>query len=156
MNVIRSFIATVLVVMIEHFLPMGSLVRVQSIKTVMVVMLVALWALASNHCRLELVSGLSFMACSQQNDCAGQQDKDCETDGCATVENQFYKAETTQQSMPAPVLLFAFFLNPLLDELAIPEGVSHVLPDAAPTELARVWQFSYRTALPPRAPSLLS
>ena len=135
---------------------MASLVRVQSIKRVMVVTLVALWALASNHCRLELISGLSFMACSQQDDCAGQQDKDCETDGCATVENQLYKAETTQQSMPAPVLLFAFFLTPLLDDLSIPKAIGHVLPDAAPTELARVWQFSHRTALSPRAPSLLS
>ena len=100
---------------------MASLVRVQSIKRVMVVTLVALWALASNLCRLELISGLSFMACSQQDDCAGQQDKDCETDGCATVENQLYKAETTQQSMPAPVLLFAFFLTPLLDVFPFPK-----------------------------------
>ena len=35
-------------------------------------------------------------------------------------------------------------------------GVRQSMADAAPIVLPRVWQFSYRTALPPRAPSLLS
>ena len=127
----------------------------QFVKTVLILLLTLLWAAASNHCKLEQITSLDFLTCADHAKDAAPQDNSCDTDGCA-FESQLYKAENTQESMPAPVLLFAFFLTPSLDELAIPEAVSHVLPDAAPTELARVWQFSHRTALPPRAPSLLS
>lgn len=122
----------------------------------MVVMLVALWALASNHCRLENIPGLAFMPCSDQADCAGQEDKDCEADGCATVENQIYKTESTPELPPAPVFAFAFLPAARFDHHSLPGAVRLVLLDAVPRRLARAWQFSCRTALPPRAPSLLS
>ncbi len=124
-------------------------------KTVLILLLTLVWAAASNHCKLEQVPGLSFLACTDHAEDAPSQDQGCDTDGCA-FEVQLYKTENAQASMPAPVLLFTFFLTPLFDELAAPATTSHILPDAAPVVLTRVWQFSYRTALPPRAPSLLS
>ena len=127
----------------------------QSVKTVLILLLALFWAAASNHCKLEQVPGLDFLACSDHAKNAAPEDKGCDTDGCA-FESQLYKVENAQASLPAPVFLFTFFLNPLLDELSVPEAGSHAMPDAAPVQLARVWQFSYRTALPPRAPSLLS
>ena len=125
------------------------------VKTVLILLLTLLWAAASNHCKLEQVPGLSFLACTDHAEETPQQDRGCDTDGCS-FEVQLYKTETAQASMPAPVLLFTFFLSPLFDELVAPSTTSHILPDAAPVVLTRVWQFSYRTALPPRAPSLLS
>jgi len=139
---------------VEHFLPKRSLVFVQWFKTFMVVTLVAVWSLASNHCRLELLSAFSFVACGDQADCTGKQDKDCETDGCATVENQLYKSENAQVQLPAPALLAAVFASSVIVEesnLSLPR-----LFDTTPKVLSRLWQFSYRTALPPRAPSHLS
>ena len=124
-------------------------------KTVLILLLTLVWAAASNHCKLEQVPGLSFLACTDHAEDAPSQDQGCDTDGCA-FEVQLYKTENAQASMPVPVLLFTFFLTPLFDELAAPATTSHILPDAAPVVLTRVWQFSYRTALPPRAPSLLS
>ena len=128
----------------------------RSVKIVLTVLLALFWVAATNHCRLEHIPGLAFMVCCDQEDSTGSQDKDCETDGCAAVENQLYKAENTQLSMPAPTFVFTLFLTPLFDELPTPAASSHVLPDAAPMQLPRVWQFFYRTALPPRAPSLAS
>ena len=127
----------------------------QFVKTVLILLLTLVWAAASNHCKLEQVPGLSFLACTDHAEDAPSQDQGCDTDGCA-FEVQLYKTENAQASMPAPILLFTFFLTPLFDELVAPATASHILPDAAPVVLTRVWQFSYRTALPPRAPSLLS
>ena len=124
-------------------------------KTVLILLLALVWAAASNHCKLEQVPGLSFLACTDHAQEAPEQDRGCDTDGCS-VESQLYKTETAQTSAPTPIFLFTFFLSPLFDELVAPATTSHFLPDAAPVVLTRVWQFSYRTALPPRAPSLLS
>ena len=124
-------------------------------KTVLILLLTLFWAAASNHCKLEQVPGLDFLAGSDHAKDAAPEDKSCDTDGCS-FEGQLYKVEKSQASMPAPIFLFTFLLSPLIGELSASEAVSHVLPDAVPVQLARVWQFSYRTALPPRAPSLLS
>lgn len=126
------------------------------VKTVLIVLLALVWAAASNHCKLEQIPGLEFLSCCVHEDTGPHEDDDCATDGCATFENQLYKTETARVSVAAPVLLFTAFLSPLWVELSPPVPVNHVPPDAAPTVLPRVWQFSYRTALPPRAPSLLS
>ncbi len=143
-------------VRIEHFEVRHHLLPVRFVKTVLIVLLALLWAAASNHCKLEQIPEWDFLACCNHEDTAPHQDDDCATDGCATVENQLYKTETAQISVAAPTLLFATFLCPLWAESSNPQTVSLVLPDAAPAELSRVWQFSYRTALPPRAPSIAS
>ena len=122
-------------------------------------MLVALWATASNHCRLEQFSCFDFLRCCDHDEAAPHQDTDCETDcetdGCS-FETQLYKTESARIAVTAPDLLSALFHLPQESEPAAPPSVNHVLPDAAPMELPRIWQFSHRTALPPRAPSPLS
>lgn len=139
----------------EHPLPTSSLAIVTLMKTVMTLMLVALWATASNHCRLEQFSCFDFLVCCDHDEAAAHQDTDCDTDGCS-FETQLYKAESARISVAAPDLLSVLFLLPEQSEPAAHSSVNHVQPDAAPMELPRIWQFSHRTALPPRAPSLLS
>ena len=127
------------------------------IKRIAVFAVLALWLPATNHCKLEQIPGLAFLVCCAQEDSPTHQDEDCETDGCATFENQLYKTETAQVVVvAAPTLLLNAILSPFSAELCRPGTASYVPPDAAPVFLSRVWQFSYRTALPPRAPSLLS
>jgi hypothetical protein len=125
------------------------------VKTVLILLLTLLWAAASNHCKLEQIPSLTFLACTDHAEDAPTEDRGCETDGCS-FEVQLYKTENAQASAPSPTFLFTFFLSPLVDELSASAAASHFLPDAAPVVLTRVWQFSYRTALPPRAPSILS
>jgi len=134
----------------HHLLP------VRLVKTILIVLLALLWAAASNHCKLEQLPGLEFLACGDHENTAPHEDEDCETDGCASFENQLYKSENALASAPAPTVLSTLFHPPLFDEFASPAVISHVLPDAAPAGFFRIWQFSHRTALPPRAPSLLS
>ena len=141
-------------VLVEHFVVWQHLLPVRVVKTVLIVLLALVWAAASNHCKLEQIPGLQFLACCDHEGTTPHQD--CQNDGCATFENQLYKTETAQLSVPAPTFLFAAFLSPMWTELSDPPTVTHILHDSAPAVLPRIWQFTYRTALPPRAPSLLS
>jgi hypothetical protein len=139
--------------LVEQILIRRHLLTVRFVRTVLIVALAFLWTAASNHCKLEQIPGLEFLSCCTHDETAPHQDDDCQDDGCATFENQLYKTENARNSLPSPALLFAAFLNPGWAELSAPRAINPVLPDAAPTGLSRVWQFSYRTALPPRAPS---
>ena len=130
------------------------LVRVKWLKTVAMFGFLAFWLVASNHCRLEQIPGLNFIACCEQGDGEPTQDKDCETDGCAALESGFYKMEDGQASVCAPQLAVLSLLLPLLSVQVQP--VSTVTPDSVPPELPVTWQFSFRAAAPPRAPSLVS
>ena len=116
----------------------------------------ALWGLATWHCTLEQVPGLKFLACCQHENSAPHQDNDCDHDGCSVVESGFYKVEEHAATVPVPLLLLKFAL-PLMWEATPPTPASHSeLLKCSPPELPRIWQFAYRTALPPRAPSPLA
>jgi hypothetical protein len=124
------------------------------LKTMITLAVLALWLPATNHCRLELIPALEFLACCVHEDAAPHEDADCETDGCATVEEGFYKSEDLRITLVAPdFLLFADVL-PAAKELSPPYIA--VVPTTAPPEISKVWQFSFRAAAPPRAPSLPS
>ena len=130
------------------------LMHVKWLKTVGMFGLLAVWLVASNHCRLELIPGLSFMPCCEQGDGLPTQDKDCETDGCATVESGFYKMEDSPPALSAPPLAVLPLLLPLL-LVQVPPATT-VTSDVVPPELPVTWQFYFRAAAPPRAPSLVS
>ena len=122
------------------------------LKTVMVVMTLGLWFLAANHCRLESLPGLEFLECASDTDST----KNCDGDGCETVENGFYKTESSQPAVPLPSLQSAYWAVRLLEETFESAPGSRIESDSAPPELPKIWQFSLRTALPPRAPSIAS
>jgi len=91
---------------------------VRFLKKTFVLAIIAFWALMTNHCGVEALSGLEFLACSPQSDSAPHQPKDCgdETDACATVESGIYKAEGGQIAVAkAPVIAVAFALAVLSD-----------------------------------------
>ena len=57
--------------------------------------------------------------------------------------------------LAVPMLVLSFVLP--LGEARPPSPAPHFeLPNCSPPELPRAWQFSYRTALPPRAPTLVT
>ena len=124
------------------------------IRTVTLVM-VALWGLATWHCNLELMPGLEFLSCCQHPDTAPHQDNDCDEDGCAVVESGLYKLEEQAASAPIPSLVLSVLL-PLWEATAPSVHPPVESLSSAPPELPRIWQFSFRTALPPRAPSFVS
>lgn len=140
---------------IEHFPLVSILTSVKSLRTLLTLLLVALWPLVTSHCDLEQLPGLEFLACADEGD-ATHAESDCDTDTCAAVESGFYKIEDARQVVPTPPLIPSAFLTAIMLEAAQPEESRSVIIDFAPPELPRVWQFSFRTALSPRAPSFVS
>jgi len=117
--------------------------------------LVAGWALATNHCRLETVPGFDFLSCLSAENDSHHESSDCETDGCATIESGLYKSENTlvptiqpPRTSEVPDLnqrCPAWTGRPL--QLAFSS-----LPVSPPLSLAR---FLLKCAISPRAPSMI-
>ena len=127
-------------------------------KKLFVLGMIAFWALVTNHCKLESIHGLEFLACSAPVDATPHQPFDCgENDACAAVEDGLYKTEESQVSAQKTAT------NPISPSFPLYSNfgphrplVRQISPDATPPELAQRWQFALRTALSPRAPSLQS
>jgi len=136
---------------------MAILPTMKWLNTIAVWVMLALWLPVTNHCRFEQIPGFSFLDCCNQ-DGGNSQDEECQNDGCAAVEDGLYKTESNQIEVLGPVLTFTHFLGSLEDQLGIAqefasraESSKSVLP-----EFLKSWQFSFRAASPPRAPSLAS
>lgn len=135
---------------------MDSVADVKWLKTIAMFGLLGLWLGATNHCKLEEIPGLNFLICCDHEGAAPHQDNDCDTDGCAQVEEGLYKTEDSKVAGLSPVLVLAICLRLGSEEQAWPQSVLADFLTVAPPELPVTWQFSFRTALPPRAPSLVS
>src|SRR5262245_9029688 len=126
---------------------------VKWLKSVVVMAMLALWLPATNHCRLEQIPGLEFLRCvadsSSEGDCSS------DGDGCLVVESGFYKVENTKVKIGQPPLIPAALLTQLVLERAAP-GLHLTDPAVNSLELPKPWQFVFRAAAPPRAPSLAS
>lgn len=136
-----------------------TLGQVKFLKNTFVLVFVAYWALMINHCGLESIAGLEFLACSPQAESAPHAPAGCDddNDGCATVESGLFKAEQNQfVAAKAPVFAVTLALAMLSDLACFEPTANQISSEVSPPELVRVWQFSLRTALPPRAPSLLA
>ena len=135
----------------EHSPGICILTSVQRLRIFLVLALAAFYPLAASHCLWESVSGLALIECAEdasRSDCAG--------DECSTIESASYRSEDQQLAFVhvgtvdlLPAEAYALnFSAPVLVEL---------LPSAlAPPELSPRWQFVFRTAAPPRAPSVVS
>lgn len=106
------------------------------------------WGPIASHCAWENVPGLQIFKCATDT----PEKSDCDDDGCAQLETATYKVADT--STPVPVLLLTLSIQFASVELLPAEQSSPVT--AAPLEIPAGWQFSFRTALPPRAPSFVS
>lgn len=109
-----------------------------------------LWVPIASHCSWENVPGLQFFQCGTDT----PQDSDCEEDGCVQLETATYRVDDNATARPVPVPSLTLSIQFLLVELLPAEQLSPVT--VAPPEVPAGWQFSFRTALPPRAPSFAS
>ena len=117
--------------------------------------MIAFWLAMTNHCDWEIVSAWKFLACSPES--TPHQPSDCgETDACATVEDGLFKTEENQISPGKPTITVVNQIFPAPDTSTPAQDTRQVSPETIPPELAHRWQFSFRTALSPRAPTLLS
>ena len=122
---------------------------------VIVVLTLVIWGLAAMHCKLESVPGFDFLKSCCFADTAPPAADNCDSDGCGAVEDGNYRAEEPTTSAPHPLLILAV-QAPILMDLAPKSQLSICISSEFPPELANVWQFFERAAIPPRPPSLTS
>ena len=122
---------------------------------VMAVLLALLWLPMASHCDLEHLPGFEFLACCDHADTAPHQDDDCQTDVCASVESGNYKLPEFAVAAPAPVLVASMLTSLAPTEPENPSATG-VATSSVPIELPQRWQFTFRTAAPPRAPTFVS
>lgn len=140
---------------VEHSAIPGILMGVVSKLTRLAAGLaLVLYGMASFHCILEGVPGLDFLRTCCFVGAGSSATTGCDNDECA-VESAKYRAEEPTFSLPQPPLIEALageeFETPLPEPRAAPFVVSE-----APPEVPKIWPFSQRTALLPRAPSVSS
>jgi hypothetical protein len=121
---------------------------VKRLRQIVGLLLLLLWVPTTAHCALEIIPGLEMFHCEAEN----SPQPDCDTDGCAQVENPTYKGSDSQVPVLPPILIVLFELPAI--EIAPTQGL--ILTTAAPREITSRWQISSRAALPPRAPSFVS
>lgn len=132
---------------------------VSRLHTFAVLLLLALWLPATQHCGLE-AAGLmaSSIEChDSEQDCdSPQPPKACESDNCDLIEDAVYKAKQTELVLTAPVIVSCLCcLTEITPETIVVRMISPARSDAPP-ELAPTWQFTSRAAPSPRAPGYLA
>lgn len=127
-------------------------------RTIIALLLLALWLPATQHCGLEAAGMISSAVdCHEANDCQTPHEKsNCDADNCQAVENAAYKNSLTVLKIDTPAVLTCLCC---LHEIT-PETiwVPLISPErtTTPPELAPSWHFIARAAPSPRAPTTVS
>lgn len=112
----------------------------------------------TSHCRIESVPGFNFLSCLSENSCHNdtKSQQQSEQSNCCSVEKSQYKSEQFRITLPTLEMLVVDAV-PVIDFAnTLPAEVCIGILNTGPPELPSTWQFSFRTALPARAPSCVS
>ncbi len=130
------------------------------IRAALTILLATLWLPVSSHCLLlEVSSGLESLSCcthTEAQEAAPHHEDDCATDACSVVEGAKYQSSFQRVTVPPLDTHVLFELLPLLEPTLTSTVIGTHQSDDALARLPVAWQFSARTALPPRAPSFVS
>jgi len=113
------------------------------------IILLVLWAPITTHCYLEKVPGLEFLKCDGDTP-----QKDCSEDSCSVIEKASYKIANPHTEVPAPPVSLGFDMA-FVDRVPVQPSQA-LIPIPGPEDIPQGWQFSFRTALLPRAPTFAS
>jgi hypothetical protein len=132
---------------------------VKQLRVTITVFLIALWLPASSHALLEHYELIHQVHADQDQDSDGSHEHDAENheaaDGkCALAST--HVSVPMPQTVAIPFLFCALGLDWSSELHAAPHPSGLAPPGAAPPQFSHRWQFSFRTALPARAPSLIS
>ncbi len=118
-------------------------------------MLLALWVPVNSHCLLETAGLIPPDECCAESSTNSNSHTASLCDPGDMLDSAHSRAEDSQAALP---LLVAAWLPLFFESIAEPILPARPAWDSlspAPPELAAAWQFSSRTALPVRAPSLI-
>lgn len=135
----------------------GIAFAMQRIKAAVALLLALVWLPAVSCCLIDASGLLGRQDCCSKNHShpasgPGNCDKPCGVLASAT----FLPHQVTHLILLTPVGELLFDCASYLNEVRRPVRTGCKLPAAAPPQLAGNWQFSFRTALSPRAPSFAS
>jgi hypothetical protein len=141
---------------LPHSCRRGIAFLVQRIKAAVALVLALVWLPAASCCLIDASGLLGKPDC-----CSNNHSKPVSVPGncdkpCAALASATFLPQQAQPVIFAPDSVWLFTLNDCLPEIQRPAGANRDLPATAPPEVAGHWQFSFRTALAPRAPSLAS
>lgn len=133
------------------------MIGVRRFRNILFALAAFLWLPVAAHCQLETVPGLEFLRCSTAAQSSPGPNGHCGDGGCCSVEKSQYRTDQFRVTLASANWL-PVSPPPILDAAnTLPEEVSlGILTAAPPPPLLKTWQFSLRTALPVRAPSLAS
>jgi hypothetical protein len=132
---------------------------VKRVRITVTLLLLALWPAASSHALLETCGLIHQQHADHEFGSNGSHD---DHDDDHEAADGHCLLSSTQVTVPVPDLdlvphLFVFLSLGWEAELQSPVLFSGLAPPGtAPPQLSHRWQFSFRTALSPRAPSLIS
>ena len=131
----------------------------RSLKNILFVLAAFAWLPMTSHCKLESVPGFEFLACISETNCHGEskpQGTVPEQSGCCSIEKSHYKSDQFRVTIQTPEMLPIEAASLFDLSSVLPAEVCVGILNTGPPELSSSWQFSFRTALPARAPSLVS
>ncbi|NOS70771.1 MAG: hypothetical protein HOP33_12665 [Verrucomicrobia bacterium] len=125
----------------------------------MTVVLVALWLPVSSHSLLQNAGLIHLVHADHEHDSDGSHEHDADNHDAADGKcalSSTHVSVPVSNTAATPFLLYEFGLE-WTSEFHVghlPSGLAP--PGTAPPQLSNRWQFSFRTALLARAPSLIS
>jgi hypothetical protein len=129
---------------------------VQWLKSSVAMLLLALWVPVSMHCGLEALPGFNFLQCCCGGDEVPEPDHGCTPDTCSAIESGLYKIEDDPAILAGLATMLALAAWEVVTELPADSAPARFSGSAPPPELGHIWQFIFRAARPPRAPSFIS
>jgi hypothetical protein len=127
----------------------------RSVSNLLLVLVACAWLPLTTHCRLESAFDLRTVSCASDDACHGESHGAESNNLCCALEKSHYRSDASRLKLSPPdssVILHSILATPH----EAPAPVCAVDSVAGPQELRTSWQFSFRTALPVRAPSLAS
>ena len=129
----------------------------RAIRAIIAVALAFAWLPLASHCSLSNLPGFEFFRCSvEETHSSHDSGEPCQDGGCCAVESAKYQSNRQQPLVLSTLELVAPIEASVVLVLPLPAQVCLGILSAAPPELRVGWQFSFRTALPVRAPSSAS
>lgn len=126
------------------------------IKALVAVVLALVWLPAASCCLIDAAGWLGKQqCCSKEHSQRAPGNGNCDQP-CGAVASAILLPQQSHSLIFAPVGVLPFDSATALAEIPRLMEIGRDLPATAPPELAGHWQFSFRTALSPRAPSFIS
>lgn len=131
----------------------------RKLKSIVALLLAALWLPASSHALLEHLELIHHVHADHEADSGGPHEH--EADNHAAADGLCLAPSVkTLPTKPVAVVPFPWLdvalLNAAQNFSALPSHPGPSPPGTAPPEFSHCWQFSFRAALPVRAPSFAS